>query len=120
MKLKPAALVQDEPPQSSAGTTLGRGKLLGLLKPQAQPTVAKEEPPAPCEISSTAEALTQLRIKRKEEASGSSGSKAPKVRTLQELEAEAAPFEEAAEEVIPEKRGTAGMDFQFSLYSFDS
>lgn len=76
-------------------------------QPQAPPA-AKEEPPA--EIASTTDALAQMRLKRREEASGSSESKPTKAPTLHELEAEAAPFEEeAAEEVIPEKRGEAGM-----------
>lgn len=77
------------------------------MQPQAPPPLAKEEPPA--EIASTTDALAQMRIKRREEASGSSEQKSTKAPTLQELEAEAAPFEEVPEEKIPEKRGEAGM-----------
>lgn len=81
---------------------------------QAQPpSVTKEAPPS--EISSTTDALAQLRLKRREEASSSSDSKATKGRTLYELEAEAAPFEEIPEEKILEKRGTAGMTFVYPL-----
>lgn len=75
------------------------------------PSVTKEAPPS--EISSTTDALAHLRLKRREEASSSSDSKPTKVQTLHELEAEAATFEEVAEEVVPEKRGTAGMIFVF-------
>lgn len=88
--------------------------ILSMLQTQTPaPAPAPSQPPteAPAaEITSTTDALNQMRLKRREEASASSESKsatkAPP--TLHELEAEAAPFEEVLEEVIPEKRGEAG------------
>lgn len=79
----------------------------------SQPSITQQTPPS--EIASTTDALAQLRLKRREEASGSSEPKATKGQTVQDLEAEAAPFEEVQEEAIPEKRGAAGMTFAFSL-----
>lgn len=64
------------------------------------------------EIASTSEALAQLRLKRREESSQHSSEK--KAPTLQEIEAEAAPFEEDVQEAVVEaKTGTCGMNFQF-------
>lgn len=75
------------------------------------PAVAKEAPPS--EISSTTDALAQLRMKHREESSKSSETKGP---TLQQLEAEAAPFEEVeeVEVAMDAKTGNAGK-FSFSL-----
>lgn len=85
--------------------------ILSMLQSQP-PAPVPSQPPTeapPAEITSTTDALNQMRLKRREEASVSSESKSTKAPpTLHELEAEAAPFEEVQEEVIPEKRGEAG------------
>lgn len=91
--------------------------LLSMMQPQPQPSSTAPES-VPVEISSTTDALAQMRLKRREDATGSSGSKATKAPTLHELEAEAAPLEEAPEEAIPEIRGVAGMIFVFVLFSY--
>lgn len=73
---------------------------------QRQPTgdnVTKET--VPSEISSTTDALAQLRLKHREESSKSGESKGP---SLKDLEAEAAPFEQYQEEVKIAKTGSGG------------
>lgn len=80
--------------------------MLSLLQAQPQ-SVAKDTPPS--EISSTTDALAQMRLKHKTSSSGEPNVQ--KGATLKELEASAAPFEEVVEEVVAEKRGAAGMAF---------
>lgn len=111
--------MENEPQQQTTSTPSGgRGMFRSMV--QAQPpsvqSVTKET--APPKISSTPDALAQMRLKRREEASSSSDTKAPKAPTLQELQAEAAPLVEPPEEEIPEKRGTSGMVFYFFLEHF--
>lgn len=79
-----------------------------LMLQDQQPPVAVETTPS--EISSTTDVLAELHLKRREEASNST-----KGQSLHDLEAEAAPFETDPEEVIPEKRGEAGMIIILSL-----
>lgn len=91
---------------------VGRGRLLLAAQEQvsAPPAIPMEKPSF--EIASTSEALAQLRLKRREESSQHSSEK--KAPTLQEIEAEAAPFEEDVQEAVVEaKTGTCGMNFQF-------
>lgn len=69
--------------------------------------IPKEVPPSEVEVASTTDALAQLRMKRREESSRSGESR----KTMQQLEAEAAPFDEVPE-VVPEvERGEKGKTF---------
>lgn len=108
--------MQNEPPAAQIASAapsapVGRGRLFSAVQaapaPSITPVVEKTE------VSSTTEALAQLRLKRREESSHSSEKRVP---TLQEIEAEAAPFEQHAEEAVVEaKSGTAGKStFPFS------
>lgn len=84
-------------------TTVGRGKMLSML--QSQPLPPSKEV-APSEISSTEDALAQMRLKHREESSKSSETKAP---TIQQLEAEASHLDEdVQEEVLQPQTGTNG------------
>lgn len=98
-----ALLIQPQEPNEPQTTSVGRGKMLSMLQ-SAAPPQSKEI--APSEISSTEDALAQMRLKHREESSKSGETKAP---TIQQLEAEACPFEEAVqEEVMQPQTGTNG------------
>lgn len=78
--------------------------LPGAQPATSQPQASVQEQPP--EVMSTTDALARLRIQHKEASKSSGSTKAP---TLQQLESEAAPFEEYVPEVIEAKIGTAGM-----------
>lgn len=82
---------------------MGRGCQIISMLQSLPPSATKAAPPS--DISSTSDALAQLHFERHEEVSSLSESKTTKG------EAEAAAFMEVPEEVLPEKRGTAGMSF---------
>lgn len=85
--------------------TSGRGIIMSTLRALSQPAM-NETPPS--EISSTTDALAQLRLKQHEESSCLSEIDE---QSFHELEAEAASFVNVSEEAVAEKRGTAGMTF---------
>lgn len=91
--------------------------LFGKLTRPSQPTPITVET-LPSEISSTADALTRLRVLKKNEESQSSGSQERPAPSKQQLEEEAAPLEEAPEEKVEAKIGKDGqffMCFKFVL-----
>lgn len=70
--------------------------------------IAKEvPPPSEVEVASTTDALAQLRMKRREESRSSGESR----KTVQQLLAEAAPFDEVPEAIPEVKRGEKGKTF---------
>lgn len=81
----------------------------------ASKEAAPETQATPSEVSSTTDALAQLRLQRHESASKSSDSRP----TLQQLELEAASHDHEQEEVIEAKIGKAGKCY-FHSNSFSS
>ncbi|XP_031622397.1 protein argonaute-3-like [Contarinia nasturtii] len=105
-------LEHDQPPKTAGrGSIGGRGKLMSMATPE-QPGPAAIVDEAQSGISSTTDALAQLRLKRREEASSkSSGSK--EATTFQQYVSLAAPLDEpAVEEVVEAKIGTKGAQLQ--------
>lgn len=92
-------------PQIQGSTLQGRGRLFSMVQ-AAAPVQAKQETPS--EVSSTTDALAQLRMTKRSESS--SEAKAP---TMQQLEAEAAPLEEVQEAVVEARVGKCGKSSPF-------